>query len=39
VGRRGMSAEAAKRVLLATEPFQNFPTLVAALQSGGDKPA
>lgn len=31
VGRRGMSPEAAKRTLLATEPFQNYPALVAAL--------
>lgn len=31
VGRRGMSAAAAKRALLSTEPFQNYPGLVAAL--------
>jgi hypothetical protein len=31
VGRRGMSAESAKRALLSTEPFQNFPELVANL--------
>lgn len=31
VGRRGMSPEAAKRMLLATEPFQNYPAFVAAL--------
>jgi hypothetical protein len=31
VGRRNMSPEAATRTLLATEPFNNFPTLVAAL--------
>jgi len=31
VGRRGMSAEAARRQLLVTEPFQNFPELVASL--------
>ena len=31
VGRRGMSADAAKRVLLATEPFQNFAALIATL--------
>ena len=31
VGRRGMSSELAKRTLLATEPFQNYPTLVAAM--------
>ena len=33
VGRRGMSVEAAKRMLVATEPFQNFPLLVAALSN------
>ena len=31
VGRRGMSVEAAKRQLLVTEPFQNFPELIASL--------
>ncbi|MFZ2208311.1 MAG: ATP-binding protein [Porticoccaceae bacterium] len=31
VGRRGMSPEAAKRTLLITEPFQNYPALVATL--------
>lgn len=31
VGRRGMSADSAKRALLSTEPFQNFPELVANL--------
>jgi hypothetical protein len=31
VGRRGMSPEAAKRTLLATEPFQNFPALVESM--------
>jgi hypothetical protein len=30
-GRRGMSPEAAVRVLSATDPFQNYPALVAAL--------
>lgn len=30
-GRRGMSPQAAVRVLSATEPFQNYPTIVAAL--------
>ncbi len=34
LGRRGMSPEAAKRALLATEPFQNWPDLVAALPDG-----
>lgn len=31
VGRRGLSPEAAKRTLMSTEPFQNFPALVAGL--------
>ncbi|WP_367065911.1 ATP-binding protein [Oryzisolibacter sp. LB2S] len=31
VGRRGMSAEIAKQSLLSTEPFQNYPLLVAQL--------
>lgn len=31
VGRRGMSPAAAVRALSSTEPFQNFPKLVAAL--------
>jgi hypothetical protein len=31
VGRRGMSDESARRTLLATEPFHNYPDLVAAL--------
>ena len=30
-GRRGMSPEAAVRVLVSTEPFQNYPNLVASL--------
>lgn len=30
-GRKGMSPDLAKRTLLGTEPFQNFPNLVAAL--------
>ena len=38
VGRRSMSAEAAKRTLMATEPFQNFPSLVAALSTNGPQP-
>jgi hypothetical protein len=32
VGRRGMSPEAARRTLLASEPFQNYPTLVATMK-------
>ena len=31
VGRKGMSAEDARKSLLATEPFHNYPSLVAAL--------
>lgn len=31
IGRRCMSVEAAKRVLLSTEPFQNYPGLIAEL--------
>ena len=31
VGRRGMSQELAKRTLMSTEPFQNFPALVGSL--------
>ena len=31
IGRRGMSVEAAKRSLLSTEPFQNYPGLIAGL--------
>ena len=31
VGRRGMSTETAVRTLSSTEPFQNYPKLVAAL--------
>ncbi|HEY4081905.1 MAG TPA: ATP-binding protein [Burkholderiaceae bacterium] len=30
-GRRGMSVEAAKRALMSTEPFQNYPSLIAGL--------
>jgi len=33
IGRRGMSPEAAIRVLSATEPFQNYPKLVASLSA------
>lgn len=36
-GRRNMSPESARRMLLATEPFQNYPELVAALPD--DPPA
>ena len=31
IGRRGMSAESAKQLLMRTEPFQNYPDLVAAM--------
>jgi hypothetical protein len=31
VGRRGMSSDAAKQLLLRTEPFHNYPDLVAAI--------
>lgn len=31
IGRRGMSAEASVRTLSATDPFQNYPDLVASL--------
>ncbi len=31
LGRRGMSVEAAKRSLLSTEPFQNYPGLISKL--------
>ena len=31
IGRRGMSVEVAKRSLLSTEPFQNYPGLIAGL--------
>ena len=34
VGRRGMSSESAKRALLFTEPFQNYPELVASVANG-----
>lgn len=36
VGRKGTSVEAAKRALLSTEPFQNYPGLVAGLGSQGE---
>jgi len=35
VGRRGMSRAMAKKTLLATEPFQKYPDLVAALPNDG----
>ena len=31
VGRKGMSSEMAKRALLSTEPFQNYPSLVNSI--------
>ena len=34
-GRKGMSEESAKRALLATEPFQNYPALIASLPPAG----
>lgn len=37
VGRRGISPALAKKTLSVTEPFQNYPGLVAALP--GDEPA
>jgi hypothetical protein len=33
VGRRGLSPDSAKRLLMSTEPFQNYPALVSALTS------
>lgn len=39
VGRKGMSDEAARRSLLSTEPFQNYPEYVKALGSLGDASA
>ena len=33
-GRRGLSPASAKRMLLSSEPFQNYPELVAALPDG-----
>lgn len=35
ITRRGMSDESAKRMLLATDPFQNFPTVVNGLGQKG----
>lgn len=34
VGRRAMSDELARKSLLTTEPFQNYPDLIAALPGG-----
>ena len=31
IGRKGMSPDAAKRALLATEPFQKYPALIASM--------
>jgi Histidine kinase-, DNA gyrase B-, and HSP90-like ATPase len=31
VGRKGLSSESAKKSLLTTEPFQNYPALIASL--------
>lgn len=39
VGRRGMSHATAKRALAGTEPFQNWPSLVAALPDVPDTEA
>lgn len=40
VGRKGLSAEDARKALLSTEPFQNYPALIAALPGpGGPEPA
>jgi hypothetical protein len=35
VVRRGMSEESAKRMLIGTDPFQNFPAMVNALSTPG----
>jgi hypothetical protein len=35
VVRRGMSEESAKRMLMGTDPFQNFPAMVNALRAPG----
>ena len=37
VVRRGMSEESAKRMLMATDPFQNFPVVVGALKAPESK--
>lgn len=39
VGRKGMSPELARQNLLRTEPFQNFPELVAKLAAADAQPA
>jgi hypothetical protein len=36
IGRRGMSRTLAKKILLSTEPFQKYPTLVAGLPDDGE---
>jgi len=38
IGRRGMSPEAAVRTLSSTEPFQNYPKLIASLPDVAMKP-
>ena len=38
IGRRGMTPEAAVRALSSTEPFQNYPKLVASLPEIATKP-
>lgn len=38
IGRRGMTSEAAVRALSSTEPFQNYPKLVASLPELATKP-
>ncbi len=37
IGRRGMTPDAARRALLATEPFNKYPTLVSRLKGEGDR--
>lgn len=32
VGRKGLTADEARKALLSTEPFQNYPALIAALR-------
>jgi hypothetical protein len=39
VGRKGMSPELARKALLSTEPFQNYPALVERLGDEASKPA
>ncbi len=36
IGRRGMTPDAARRALLATEPFNKYPTLVSRLKGEGE---